>query len=92
MPDYVPARRQAADGLQVEASDLVQEARTAADNASFYVRNTLCLTQALFFIGISRMLSAVKVRGGIQILAVLLLLFGALNALTGPMASGLRRC
>ncbi len=86
MAEYAPARRKAAGDLQVEADGLLQEVRTAADNAAFYVRNTLYLALALFLVGISRMFSAVKVRGAIEVLAVLLLLFGAFNALMGPIA------
>ena len=86
MAEYAPAHTQAAGDLQEEADALQVELRTASDNAAFYVRNTLFLALALCLVGISRMFSAIKVRGAIQILAILLLLLGAFNALTGPIA------
>lgn len=61
-------------------------ARQAADNAEFYVRNTLYLASALFFVGISRMFMGNKIRLTLQILAFVLLVFGIFNAITGPMA------
>lgn len=86
MSEYAPARRQAASDLQEEAGNLQQEVRTAADNAAFYMRNTLYLALALFLVGISRMFSAVQLRLALEALAILLLGFGAFNALTSPIA------
>jgi len=86
MSEYAPARRQAASDLQEEAGNLQQEVRTAADNAAFYMRNTLYLALALFLVGISRMFSAVQLRLALEVLAILLLGFGAFNALTSPIA------
>jgi len=84
--EYAPARRQAASDLQEKAGALQQETRAAADHAAYYVRNTLYLTPALFLVGISRMFSAVRIRGAIQALAVLFLLLGAFYGVTGPIA------
>ena len=86
MEAYAPAHTQAASDLQEEAAGFEQELRIAAENAEYYVRNTLYLALALFLIGMSRMFSAVKVRGSIQIVAILLVLLGVLTALTGPIA------
>ncbi len=85
MSEYSPARRQAAGKLQEEAGELQKEMRAAADNAAFYVRNTLYLAVALFLVGISRMFPAVRVRSAIQVLAVVLLLFGIFNVASGPL-------
>lgn len=84
--EYAPARTQAASDLQEEAGELQQELRRASENVSYYVRNTLYLAVALFLVGISRMFPAVRVRGAIQALALLLLAFGIFNALTGSIA------
>jgi hypothetical protein len=86
MEAYGPARRQAASDLQEEAAGLQQDVRAAAENAEYYVRNTLYLALALFLVGISRMFSGVKLRGALQGLALVLLLFGILNVITGPLA------
>ena len=86
MEAYAPARRQAASDLQEEAAGLQQDVRAAAENAEYYVRNTLYLALALFLVGISRMFSGVKLRGALQGLALVLLLFGILNVITGPLA------
>ena len=86
MEAYAPAHTQAASDLQEEAAGFQQELRIAAENAEYYVRNTLYLALALFLIGMSRMFSAVKVRGALQGLALVLLLFGAFNVITGPLA------
>ena len=63
-----------------------KEVRTAADNAEFYVRNTLYLALSLFLVGISRMFSTTGVRLALQVMAVVLLLFGIFNIATGPIA------
>lgn len=86
MSEYVPARRQAANDFQEEAGELQKEVRTAADNAEFYVRNTLYLALSLFLVGISRMFSTTGVRLALQVMAVGLLLFGIFNIATGPIA------
>ena len=86
MPEYDPANRQAAADKQAEAAVLQQESRAAAENAESYVRNTLFFASALFFIGVSRMFSANRVRLALEILAGILLLVGIYNALTVPIA------
>ena len=86
MAEYAPARRQAANDLQEEAGELQQKVREAADNAAYYMRNTLFLALALFLVGISRNFSVAKVRLALQVLAVLLLLFGIFNVGAGPIA------
>lgn len=85
MPEYNPANRQAASEIQNEAGELQAEVRVAADNAAFYVRNTLFLASALFFVGLSRMFYVMKVRGAIVALAVVLLLIGLFNVVSGPV-------
>lgn len=86
MEEYNPANRQAAADRQTEAGELQIQARAAAGNAELYVRNTLFLASALFFIGMSRMFSTARVRLALEIMATILLLIGIYNALTVPIA------
>lgn len=86
MPVYSPANRLEAAQRQVEAGELQVEARAAAVNAELYVRNTLFLASALFFVGMSRLFSLVKVRFALEVVAAILLLVGFVNALTLPVA------
>jgi hypothetical protein len=86
MPEYKPARQQQANDLQSEAGEIQKQVRAASDNAGYYVRNTLFLASALFFVGISRMFSQPKVRVTIQVIALLLLLVGLYNVIFGPIA------
>jgi hypothetical protein len=85
MAEYNPANRQAVAAKQDEAAALQVEARGAAENAELYVRNTLFLASALFFIGMSRTFTSHRVRLALEILATALLLIGIYNALTVPM-------
>lgn len=85
LPEYDPANRQAAADRQTEAGELQTQARAAADSAELYVRNTLFLASALFFIGMSRMFSTNRVRLVLEVLAAILLLFGIINSLTVPI-------
>lgn len=85
MPVYSPANRLEAAQRQVEAGELQVEARAAAVNAELYVRNTLFLASALFFVGMSRLFSLVKVRFALEVVAAILLLVGFVNALTLPV-------
>ena len=86
MAEYKPANRQEAVNRQVEAGELQKEARSAAENAELYVRNTLFLASALFFVGMSRLFYINKVRLMLEVVAAILLLLGALNALRLPIA------
>jgi hypothetical protein len=86
MSVYSPANRLEAAQRQVEAGELQVEARAAAVNAELYVRNTLFLASALFFVGMSRLFSLVKVRLALEVVAAILLLVGFVNALTLPVA------
>jgi hypothetical protein len=85
MSQYAPARQQAAEALQKEAGEIQAEVRAASDNSAYYIRNTLFLASALFFVGISRMYSQAKVRTTIQIFALGMLLIAVYLAITGPM-------
>jgi hypothetical protein len=86
MPEYLPKRQQAAAALQSEAGEIQKEVRAASDNAAYYVRNTLFLASALFFVGISRMYSLPKVRIAFQAIALGMLLIGLFYVITGPIA------
>lgn len=86
MPEYNPANRQEAANRQIEAGELQKEARAAAANAELYVRNTLFLASALFFIGVSRMFSMSRVRLALEVMATILLALGIYNVLTVPVA------
>lgn len=86
MAEYAPASRQAAAEKQEQAAVLQQESRAAADNAEIYVRNTLFLASALFFIGMSRTFAGNRVRLALEVLAGILLLAGIYNALAAPIA------
>lgn len=86
MPAYSPANRLAAAQRQVEAGELQAEGRAAAVNAELYVRNTLFLASALFFVGMSRLFSLMRVRLALEVVAAILLLVGFVNALTLPVA------
>ncbi len=85
MAEYNPANRQEAAAKQKEAAALQVESRVAAEYAELYVRNTLFLASALFFIGMSRMFSAHAVRLALEILAAILLLIGLYTAFTVPI-------
>lgn len=85
MTEYQPANRQAAADRQDDAALLQQESRAAAENAEHYVRNTLFLASALFFIGMSRMFSTNRVRLALEVLAAVLLVIGIYNLLTAPI-------
>jgi len=85
MTEYNPANRQAAVAKQEEVTALQAESRAAAEYAELYVRNTLFLASALFFIGMSRMFAAHTVRLTLEILAAILLLIGFYTALTAPI-------
>jgi hypothetical protein len=85
MPAYSPANRQEAAARQAEAGELQVEGRAAAVNAELYVRNTLFLASALFFVGMSRLFSFIRVRLVLEMLAAILLLVGFVNALTLPV-------
>lgn len=63
-----------------------QAALAAAENAGQYVRNTLFLASALFFIGVSRMFSTFRVRLVLEVMAAILLLVGIYNLLAAPIA------
>ncbi len=86
MPEYTPAHAQTAADLQGRAATTSDEVRAASDNAAHYVRNTIFLASALFFVGISRMFSDEKVRLSLEIIAVILLIVGIVNVITGPIA------
>lgn len=86
MAEYDPANRRAAAERQEEAAVLQRESRAAAENAEQYVRNTLFLASALFFIGMSRMFSTNPVRLALAVLAAILLLVGMVNLLATPVA------
>lgn len=86
MAEYSPANRRAAAAKEDEAAALQMEARTAAENSELYVRNTLFLASALFFIGMSRTFATNRVRLALEALAAILLLIGIYNALTVPIA------
>jgi hypothetical protein len=60
--------------------------RDAADTASFYIRNTIFMASALFFVGISRMFPEGRLRLSLVYVALALLVFGGLNIFTGPVA------
>ncbi len=86
MANYNPANRQAAATRQDEAAALQAESRAAAEYAELYVRNTLFLASALFFIGMSRTFTAYKVRLALEILAAILLVIGLVNTFSVPTA------
>ena len=86
MPEYTRANDEAADAAQVRAAELQGAVRTAADNASYYIRNTIFMASALFFVGISRMFPEGRLRFALILVALGLLLFGGINILSGAVA------
>jgi len=84
MPEYDNADADAAQAAQELAAERQVQVRSAADNASHYIRNTIFLASALFFVGISRMFPEGKLRMALVIMALALLVYGALNILSGP--------
>lgn len=86
MPEYARADTDAAQAAQTRAAELQLLVRNAAEYASHYIRNTIFMASALFFVGISRMFPEGKLRLVMVIMALALLLFGGVNILTGPVA------
>jgi hypothetical protein len=86
MPEYEVANREAAQAAQDRAAALQLQVREAADYASYYIRNTIFMASALFFVGISRTFPEGRLRMALVIVALGLLVFGGLNILTGPVA------
>lgn len=85
MPEYDNADADAALAAQERAAELQLQVRAAADNASHYIRNTIFMASALFFVGISRMFPEGALRLTLVIVALALLLFGGINILSGPV-------
>ena len=86
MPEYNNADADAALAAQELAAERQTQVRAAAENAGHYIRNTIFLASALFFVGMSRMFPEGKLRMSLVIMALALLLFGALNILSGPVS------
>ena len=85
MDEYSPARMQAATDLQAEAAELQGDACEASENAAYYVRNTLFLASALFFVGVGRMFNYHVVQTAVHTMALILLLVGIYYTITGPV-------
>lgn len=86
MPEYVRANATAAQAAQDRAAALQDDVRAAAETASYYIRNTIFMASALFFVGISRMFPEGWLRIVLVVAALALLVFGAVNILSGPVA------
>lgn len=82
MPQYHNAHNAAGVALNAKASDIFQQGVEARETGEKYVRTTVLLATVLFLIALSQRFSLVKVRAGLLIVAVGLLVLSLVSIAT----------
>ena len=85
MPEYSLSLAQEADRLEQEASETFQVGAAANQTSDDYILNTVILASVLFLAGVQSRMKSIPARMIIDILGLVILVFGLYNIATYPI-------